>query len=121
MSDVAYLPATELLKLYRQRELSPVEATETALRQIELYNPRINAYCLVDAEQALAQARESEERYGRGRPKGRLERRKRRGGGYGHGTVERWNRRRRLDQDSGRFLRHSGPETHLWPGSPVAG
>ena len=73
MSDVAYLPATELLKLYRDRELSPVEATETALRQIELYNPRVNAYCLVDAEQALAQARESEERYRRGEPRGRLD------------------------------------------------
>lgn len=73
MSDVAFLPATELLKLYRQRELSPVEATEAALRQIELYNPRVNAFCLVDAEQALAQARESEERYSRGRPKGRLD------------------------------------------------
>ena len=73
MSDVAFLPATELLKLYRQRELSPVEATEAALRQIDLYNPRVNAFCLVDAEQALAQARESEERYRRGRPRGRLD------------------------------------------------
>src|ERR687894_894077 len=73
MSDIAFLPATELLKLYRDRELSPVEVTDAALRQIELYNPRVNAYCLVDAEQALAQARESEERYGSGRPRGRLD------------------------------------------------
>src|SRR4028118_114448 len=63
MSDIAFVPATGLLKLYRGRELSPVEATEAALRQIELHNPRVNAYRLVDAEQALAQARESEERY----------------------------------------------------------
>src|SRR5918992_5522785 len=73
MSDVAFLPATELLKLYRERELSPVEATETALRQIELYNPRVNAFCLVDAEQALAQAQESEERYRTREPRGRLD------------------------------------------------
>src|SRR5918993_2294955 len=73
MSDIAFLPATELLKLYRARELSPVEATEAALHQIELHNPRVNAYCLVDAEQALAQARQSEERYRRGRPRGRLD------------------------------------------------
>ncbi len=73
MSDIAFLPATELLKLYRERELSPVEATEAALRQIELYNPRVNAYCLVDAEQALAQARESEERYRTGKSRGRLD------------------------------------------------
>ena len=58
-SEIAFLPATELLKLYRERKLSPVEATEAALRQIELYNPRVNAYRLVDAEQALARARES--------------------------------------------------------------
>src|SRR5215207_5236681 len=143
MSDIAFLPATELLKLYRARELSPVEATEAALLQIELYNPRVNAYCLVDAEQALAQARQSEERYRPGMVRGRagggaaagarrcpsreddhtrvrmegrhgqpthrthgepmesyahgrrIERRKCRGGGAGHGAVERGNRRRR--------------------------
>jgi aspartyl-tRNA(Asn)/glutamyl-tRNA(Gln) amidotransferase subunit A len=70
VSDVAFLPATELLKLYHQRELSPVEATEAALRQIDLYNPRVNAFCLVDTEQALVQARESEERYAGGGPGG---------------------------------------------------
>jgi aspartyl-tRNA(Asn)/glutamyl-tRNA(Gln) amidotransferase subunit A len=73
MSDTAFLPATELLKLYRERELSPVEATEAALRQIEQHNPRVNAYVLVDAEQALVQARESEERYRSGKPRGRLD------------------------------------------------
>ncbi|MDP8949705.1 MAG: amidase family protein, partial [Actinomycetota bacterium] len=73
MSDVAFLPATELLKLYRGRKLSPVEATEAALHQIERYNPRVNAYVLVDAEQALARARESEERYRTGKPRGLLD------------------------------------------------
>src|SRR3712207_2153574 len=73
MSDVAFLSATELLQLYRERELSPVEATEAALRQLELHNPRVNAYVLVEAEQALAHARESEERYRTGKPRGRLD------------------------------------------------
>lgn len=73
MSDVAFLPATELLEQYRSRKLSPVEATEAALRQVERHNPRVNAYCLVDAENALSQARGAEERYGRGEPKGRLD------------------------------------------------
>src|SRR5829696_1364069 len=53
--------------------------------------------------------------------RGRLERRERGGGGAGHGAVERWNRRWRLDQDSGCLLRHSWPETHVWAGSLVAG
>jgi aspartyl-tRNA(Asn)/glutamyl-tRNA(Gln) amidotransferase subunit A len=73
MRDIAFLPATDLSKLYRERELSPVEATEAALRQIELHNPRVNAYRLHDAEQALAHARESEERYRSGDPRGRLD------------------------------------------------
>jgi aspartyl-tRNA(Asn)/glutamyl-tRNA(Gln) amidotransferase subunit A len=73
MSDIAFLPATELLKLYREREVSPVEATEAALHQIERYDSRVNAYVLVDAEQALARARQSEQRYQRGEPGGRLE------------------------------------------------
>src|SRR3712207_4725769 len=73
MSDVAFLPATELLKLYRERKLSPVEATEAALHQIGLHNPGVNAFVLVDAEQALGQARESEERYRRGTSRGRLD------------------------------------------------
>lgn len=73
MDEIAFLPATELLRLYRSRELSPVEATEAALHQIEQHNPRVNAYCFVDAEGALSQARESEERYKRGGPRGRLE------------------------------------------------
>jgi aspartyl-tRNA(Asn)/glutamyl-tRNA(Gln) amidotransferase subunit A len=73
MSGIAFLSATELSKLYRERELSPVEATEAALHQIELYNPRVNAYGLVDAEQALAQARQSEERYRTGKPRGQLD------------------------------------------------
>lgn len=73
MNDVAFLPVTELLELYRHRKLSPVEATEAAIHQIERHNPQVNAYRLVDAEGALSQARKSEERYGRGDPKGRLD------------------------------------------------
>jgi aspartyl-tRNA(Asn)/glutamyl-tRNA(Gln) amidotransferase subunit A len=73
MSEIAFLSATELLELYRGRALSPVEATEAALRQIELHDPRVNAYCLVDAKRALAQARKSEERYVTGEPRGRFD------------------------------------------------
>lgn len=73
MNEVAFLPAIELLDLYRTRELSPVEATEAALRQIEDHNPRVNAYCFVDTESALAAARESEARYGKGAQVGKLD------------------------------------------------
>jgi aspartyl-tRNA(Asn)/glutamyl-tRNA(Gln) amidotransferase subunit A len=61
--DIAFLPATKLSSLYRERKLSPVEAIEAALRQIERLNATLNAYCLVDAEAALEQARASEARF----------------------------------------------------------
>lgn len=73
MSEISSLTATELLGLYKSRKLSPVEATEAALRRIGRYNPRTNAFCLVDEERALLEARESERRYTRGKPGGLLD------------------------------------------------
>ena len=73
MSQTAFLSATELMRLYRDRDLSPVEATRAALDQIERHNPRVNAFCLVDEEGALAAARDSEKRHSKGEPLGRLD------------------------------------------------
>ncbi len=58
--DLAYLPATELLAAYRDRRLSPVEATRAALDRIAAHDEALNAFCLVDGEGALAAARGSE-------------------------------------------------------------
>ncbi|MFM9372027.1 amidase [Streptomyces sp. Da 82-17] len=69
----AALTATELLDRYASGELSPVTATEAVLDRIAEADPRINAYCLVDREAALAQAEESAERWRRGQPKGLLD------------------------------------------------
>ncbi|MCL4403009.1 MAG: amidase family protein, partial [Acidobacteria bacterium] len=46
--------------MVREREVSPVELVETHLRQIELENPRINAFVAVMAEEALAAAKRAE-------------------------------------------------------------
>jgi aspartyl-tRNA(Asn)/glutamyl-tRNA(Gln) amidotransferase subunit A len=73
VSETAFLTAAELARLYRERELSPVEATRAALAQIERHNPRVNAFCLVDEESALAAARDSEGRYARAAPRSRLD------------------------------------------------
>jgi len=70
MTDVATLSACELLRLYRRREVSPVEATRAALDRVDRFNPAVNAYCLVDEERALAAARQSEQRWMAGTPKG---------------------------------------------------
>jgi aspartyl-tRNA(Asn)/glutamyl-tRNA(Gln) amidotransferase subunit A len=67
------LTATELLALYRGRELSPVEATRAVLERIERLNPVLNAFCLVDRRTALALARESEARWMKGAPMGALD------------------------------------------------
>lgn len=70
MSTPADLTATELVAAYRGGELSPVEATRDALERIERLDPEVNAFCLVDADRALAAATESEQRWQAGQPAG---------------------------------------------------
>jgi aspartyl-tRNA(Asn)/glutamyl-tRNA(Gln) amidotransferase subunit A len=71
--DAAYASAVLLLDLYRKRALSPVEVTRLILDRLEALEPKINAFCVVDRDGALAAARESERRWGRGEPAGRLD------------------------------------------------
>ena len=63
MPELHTLPAHQLLALYRGGSLSPVEVTNAVLARIEQLNPAINAFCLVDAERALDNARQSEQRW----------------------------------------------------------
>ncbi len=72
-SDPALLSAVELLERYRDGSLSPVEATRAALARIDRHNAAFNAFNLVDPESALAAARESEQRWRQGAPRGRLD------------------------------------------------
>jgi aspartyl-tRNA(Asn)/glutamyl-tRNA(Gln) amidotransferase subunit A len=71
--DIAYASAVSLLDLYRRRELSPVEATRLILDRVDALQPRINAFCIVDRDGALAAARASEQRWLRGEAVGRLD------------------------------------------------
>jgi amidase len=50
--------ATEIARLVHSRELSATEVVEAHLRRIEAVNPVINAVVALDAERALAAARE---------------------------------------------------------------
>ncbi|MCO5220152.1 MAG: amidase [Thermomicrobiales bacterium] len=59
--DLCFMPATEMLARYRDRSLSPVEVTTAILAQIELVDPRINAYVTVTGDIALEQARMAEQ------------------------------------------------------------
>ncbi len=72
MSDPCTLTAVELLERYRKHELSPVEVTRAVLERIEKLNPVLNAFCLV-SEQALDDAKTSEQRWLAGQPRGLLD------------------------------------------------
>ena len=72
-ADLADCSATALLGLYRARRASPVEATRAVLARIERLDPVLNAFCLVDADAALAAAAASEARWTKGAPSGDLD------------------------------------------------
>ena len=59
-TDLAYASITEIAKLYRLRQLSPVELTQFLLDRIEQLNPRLNAYLAWNPELALRQAKAAE-------------------------------------------------------------
>lgn len=70
MNALHAFSATELLALYRNAQLSPVEVTRAILDRIARLNPALNAYCVVDPDAALAAARASEVRWLQHRQKG---------------------------------------------------
>ncbi|WAZ21977.1 amidase [Streptomyces cinnabarinus] len=70
MTDLTGLTAVQLLDGYRTGAFSPVDATLAALERAESIQPEVNAFVRITAEQALAQARESAERWRRGEPAG---------------------------------------------------
>lgn len=70
MTDISELSAADLAKLYRRRELSPVDVVSDCLARIEKHNPAINAFNIVDRDGALAAARESEARWRNGEARG---------------------------------------------------
>jgi aspartyl-tRNA(Asn)/glutamyl-tRNA(Gln) amidotransferase subunit A len=71
--DVVYGSAISLLDRYRKRELSPVEVTRLLLDRLDALQPKINAFCIVDHDGALAAARESERRWMSGKAVGKLD------------------------------------------------
>lgn len=73
MTDLADLTAQQLLRLYRNKQASPVDATRAVLKRIAALNSTLNAFCLVDEAVALRQAQLSEGRWQRGAPVGSLD------------------------------------------------
>ncbi len=73
VSDLTQATATELLELYRTGTASPVEAVRAVLSRLEVVDPTINAFCLVDADAALVAAEASAVRWRTGTPCGPLD------------------------------------------------
>ena len=64
--ELAFAPGYELRGLLDSREVSSVELTEMFLGRIEELNPILNAFLTVCGEEAVASARQADERIGRG-------------------------------------------------------
>jgi aspartyl-tRNA(Asn)/glutamyl-tRNA(Gln) amidotransferase subunit A len=72
-ADIAALTARDLVDLYRRKEVSPVEVARDALARIERFEPAISGFVRIEAESALAQARDSEARWLKGESLGRAD------------------------------------------------
>ncbi len=71
--DIAFVSAHALIELYQKKQLSPVEATRFFLERVDALQPKLNAFCVVDRDGAMAAARASEERWRQGAPQGPLD------------------------------------------------
>lgn len=60
MSDLTFLPATEMAEKIREKKISPVEIAAAHLAKIERLNPQLNAFVHVDAERVRREARAAE-------------------------------------------------------------
>ncbi|MDA0263116.1 MAG: amidase [Chloroflexi bacterium] len=70
--ELPFLTASHLSKLIETKEVSPVEATESYLERITEVDPKLNAYITVTGEQALAAAKQAEQKIAQGNHRGPL-------------------------------------------------
>jgi len=70
--DLCTLTATQLLRLYRRKTVSPVDVVREALKRIHEHNARLNAFNFI-APDALTMAKASEARWQNGEPIGPLD------------------------------------------------
>jgi aspartyl-tRNA(Asn)/glutamyl-tRNA(Gln) amidotransferase subunit A len=71
--ELLRLSALDLVEHYRSGQLTPTEVLDASLEQIAARDPDLNAFCLLDAESARAEARASERRWRDGAPAGALD------------------------------------------------
>ena len=71
-TDLTRLTLADAMVMLRRKTVSPVELVRAFISRIERFNPQLNAFITVTAEQALQQAREAEAEIQRGRWRGPL-------------------------------------------------
>jgi amidase len=64
-TDLCFVPATQLGRLFRARKVSPLELMEAVFARIDAVNPALNAYVTLAREAALAEARRATGRLAR--------------------------------------------------------
>src|SRR5690349_1105131 len=72
MSELHWLTASEAVRQFASRELSPVELLTALLARIERLDPKLNAFIRLDADAAMAAARAAETEIAAGRVRGPL-------------------------------------------------
>lgn len=71
-TELLFASIDQIAAHYRAGTLSPVAVTEWTLARIAAHNPTLNAFITVTAESAMASAREAEQAFRAGRPRGLL-------------------------------------------------
>ena len=71
--DLCYMPASEAIKRFKAKKLSPVELMEAVIRRAEATKDKVNAFTNTHFDEAMALARKAEAKYAKGRKTGPLE------------------------------------------------
>ena len=72
-TDLCYLPASQAIKLFKAKKLSPVELMEATIRRAEATKKKINCLTYTHFDEAMDLAKKAEAKYAKGAKTGALE------------------------------------------------
>jgi len=71
--DLCYMPATEAIRRFKARTLSPVELMQAVIARAEAVQKKVNAFTYTHFDEAMDLARKAEAKYAKGQRTGVLE------------------------------------------------
>ncbi|RUU27810.1 amidase [Mesorhizobium sp. M6A.T.Ce.TU.016.01.1.1] len=71
--DLCYMPASEALRRFKAKTLSPVELMEAVIGRAEATKDKVNAFTNTHFDEAMALAKKAEAKYAKGKKTGPLE------------------------------------------------